>query len=166
MKKVFLSLIISSLFISLSFSAPFTKTAIEDNDNNMVTTTTSGSDVGLDVNIVGESGITVGSRVAYRTTITADDTFTYGSGDTGLKIDCSGYGWIRLYFDITGSTSMDFTPYFGDSTASTYYAGDSYTISSDVAYDVFVAAEDEFAAFMDSESGSVDIDIAYVLFNK
>ena len=66
--------------------------------------------------------------------LSAADTFTYGVND-GDRIDLSNCRRVVVYAKTTGSTTgWTLTPYFGDSTASTYFVGTTTTVTNDAAY--------------------------------
>ncbi|HDY87901.1 MAG TPA: hypothetical protein ENH82_07300 [bacterium] len=100
-----------------------------------------------------------GTMVLHRDGISDDDAFgnhgPYLSADNttvGLGIDLTGWKRAMVFVKVSTDTGCIITPWFGNSTASRYFAGDSEQVSSDSSFLIEVNGEDDFYVSVDDIS--------------
>lgn len=87
----------------------------------------------------------LGPSEYHRIGISADDSAN--PTDTDDAFSCAGYSHVRVYCDITGSTSFNVTPLFwrqssdSGNTADMYFPGTATTVSADTVYVLAVDQE-------------------------
>ncbi|MFA5186901.1 MAG: hypothetical protein WC551_10515 [Patescibacteria group bacterium] len=96
-----------------------------------------------------------GTETSLRNINATNDTFTYGTGDTGLYVDCSGFKYVAINVKVAGTTpTYDLTPKFGSSTLGAYINGQKRTVTSNERYIIEVDGNSRFSIFADGISGT------------